>query len=137
MQAGISTTVRVLVATLFMTSVAVGSVSSTADAAMLTAPGAQRNSAKRKVVTIAPVKPIPTPPACGGRGEKGNQNYVFNFQTPEHYHYEVKRQTLVSGTSFPADDQTLTITAVPDSGYSFGKETASWEYTLTRPRCGG
>ena len=129
------TTLRVFVATLALSF----TVATAAQGyhVKLTVPGAQGKDVKHKVVTITPVKPTPTPPACGGRGERGNQNYVFNFQTPEHYHYEIKGQTLVSGTSFPANGDTVAITAVPDSGYTFGKATASWDYTLTRPRCGG
>ena len=29
------------------------------------------------------------------------------------------------------------VVTIPDSGYTFGKRTASWEYTLTPVRCGG
>jgi hypothetical protein len=138
MKAGILATARVSVATVFMMLATLGPVSSNVYADPN--PGLQRNNGKHKVVTITPVKPIPTPPACG-RGELGEQppvqNYVFNFKTPERYRYEVNRQKLVSGTSFPANGQTITITAVPDSGYTFGKATASWEYTLTPVRCGG
>ena len=128
----------VLVATLVVTLATFGAVSSQAYADPN--PGSQGNNVKRKVVTITPVKPVPTPPVCT-RGKPGErppaQNYVFNFTTPEHYQYEIKGQKLVSGASFPANGQTVTVTAVPDSGYTFGKTTASWEYTLTPVRCGG
>ena len=93
-----------------------------------------------KAATITPVKPIPTPPVCGRRGESGappGQNYVFNFQKPEHYHYQVMGKELVPGTSFPANGDTITVAAIPDRGYIFAKATASWDYTLTRARCGG
>jgi hypothetical protein len=138
MEARILANLRVLVATLFVTLATLGPVSSKVYADPN--PGSQGNTVKHKVVTITPVKPIPTPPVCS-RGEPGKrppaQNYVFNFKTPEHYRYEVKGQKLVSGASFPANGQTVTITAVPDSGHTFGKATASWEYTLTPVRCGG
>ena len=124
METRVLANLRVLVATIFVTLATLGPVSSKVYA----------------VVTITPVKPIPTPPVCG-RGQGGQrppaQKYVFNFNTPEHYRYEIKGQKLVSGTSFPANGQTVAITAVPDSGYTFGKATASWEYTLTPVRCGG
>ena len=119
MEAKLLANVRVLVAALFVTFATLGPVSSQVYA----------------VVAITPVKPIATPPVCG-RGAPP-QHYVFNFKTPEHYRYEVKGQKLVSGASFPANGQTVTITAVPDNGYTFGKATASWEYTLTPVRCGG
>jgi len=41
-----------------------------------------------------------------------------------------------SGTSFPANGDTITIAVVSDRGYTFGKATASWDYTLTRACCG-
>lgn len=129
------TTLRIVVAALALSFT--GAPAAQGNNLELSVPGSQRRDVTRKAVTIAPVKLIPTPPACGGRGERGNQSYVFTFETPKHYHYQVKGQTLVSGTSFPADDGTITITAVPDSGYTFGKATASWDYTLTRARCGG
>jgi hypothetical protein len=138
MEARILAKSRVLVATLFVASVTFGLVGSTVYADPNA--GSQGTNVKRKVVTITPVKPIPAPPVCV-RGEPGErppaQNYVFNFKTPEHYRYEVNRQKLVSGTSFPANDRTIAIAAVPDRGYTFGKATASWEYTLTPVRCGG
>src|SRR5262245_20349601 len=126
MKARRSPTVSVLVAALFMTGATLGPVSSKVYAD--TNPQG-KNAKVAKAVTIMPVKPMPTPPVCG-RGV--DQNYVFNFKTPEHYQYEVKSQKLVSGTSFPANEQTITITAVPDSGYTFGKAIASWDYTLAR-----
>ena len=129
---------RVLVVTLFVTFATIGAVISEVSADRH--PGSQGNNVKHRVVTITPVKPIPTPPVCG-RGEPRQrppaQNYVFDFKTPEHYRYEAKGQKLVSGASFPADGQTVTVTAVPDSGYTFGKATTSWEYTLAPVRCGG
>ena len=138
MEARMLASSRVLIATLFVTVVTLGPVSSTVYADSHA--GSQGNNVKHKVVTITPVKPIPTPPVCV-RGKPGErppaQKYVFNFRTPEHYRYEVKGQTLASGASFPANGQTVTITAVPDSGYTFGKATASWEYALTPVRCGG
>ena len=137
MKAGMSGAARVAVATLLITFATLGAVCSKAHADP--DPVSQRQTARQKVVTIAPVKLIPTPPACG-RGEGGGplrQNYVFQFKTPQHYRYEVKGKTLVSGTSFPADGQTLTVTAVPDSGYTFGKATTNWDYPLTPVRCGG
>ena len=114
----------VLFATLFVTLATLGLVSSEVYAD----------------VTITPAKLIPTPPVCarGAPGERPPaQNYVFNFKTPEHYRYEVKGQKLVSGASFPANGETVTVTAVADKGYTFGKTTANWEYTLTPVRCGG
>ena len=138
MEARILTTLGVLVATLCVTLATLGPV--TPEAFADSHPASQGNNVKRKVVTITPVKPIPTPPVCR-RGEPGQrppaQSYVFNFKTPEHYRYEVKGQNLVAGASFPANGQTVTVTAVPDNGYTFGKATASWEYTLTLVRCGG
>ena len=124
METKILANLKVLVAALFVTFAILGLVSSQVYAD----------------VTITPVEPIPTPPVCV-RGKPGErppaQKYVFNFRTPEHYRYEVKGQKLVSGTSFPANGQTVTIAAVADSGYTFGKATANWEYTLAPVRCGG
>lgn len=138
MEARILANLKLSVATLFVTVVTLGPVSSTVYADPNS--GSQGNNVKQKVVTITPVRPIPTPPVCR-RGKPGErppaQNYAFNFKTPEHYRYEAKGQKLVSGTSFPANGQTVTITAVPDGGYTFGKATASWEYALTPVRCGG
>jgi|SRR5687767_8230376 len=138
MEATLSGKLRVLVATLFVTLATLGALSSKVYADPN--PGLQGNNVKHEVVTIPPVKPIPTPPVCR-RGKPGErppaQIYIFNFKTPEHYRYEVKGQKLVSGASFPANGETFSITAVPDSGYTFGKATASWEYTLTPVRCGG
>src|SRR5262249_34951758 len=128
-----------IVGALFMTPATLGRVSSGAYADP-NAQGKKADAKATKVATITPVKPTPTPPACGSRGEPGapvKQNYVFNFQKPEHYHYEVKEKALVSGTSFPANGDTITIAAVPDPGYTFRAATASWDYTLTRARCGG
>jgi|GEM_PF-994088 len=83
-------------------------------------------------VQITPEQPQPTPPTCE------DQEYVFNFTTPQHYHYEYNGQTLVSGTAFDADGSTITITAVADNGYTFGYATSSWDYTLTPAEgCGG
>jgi len=133
MEAGILRNSRVLVSTIFVASATLGLVSSGVYADPNA--GAQGNNAQRKVVTITPIEPVPTPPVCG-RGRPA-QTYVFNFKTPEHYRYEVKGQKLLSGASFPADGLTLAVTAVPDSGYTFGKATASWAYTLAPVRCGG
>lgn len=81
---------------------------------------------------ITPVQPQPTPPVCD------DQTYVFNFDAPEHYHYEVNDETLTSGTSFNADGSTLTVTAVADEGFNFGDAQSSWDYTLTPATgCGG
>jgi hypothetical protein len=135
MNARVSTALRVLVATLTLScTIAPAAYAYQATPA---APGAQRKGVKKKVEPITPVKPTPTPPSCGGRGERSKQTYVFNFEAPKHYRYAVKGQTLVSGASFPADGQTITITAVPDGGYGFGKTVASWDYALTPARCGG
>ena len=135
MNARVSTPLRVLVATLTLSFTTAPAAH--AYQARPSGSGAQRKDVKPKVVTIAPVKPSPTPPACGGRGEGSKQTYVFTFEGPKYYRYTVKGQPLVSGTSFPADGHTITVTAVPDSGYSFGKTTASWDYALTPARCGG
>jgi hypothetical protein len=138
MEAKILGNLRILVATVMVTLATLGPISSKVDA--YPDPGSQGNNVKHKVVTITPVKPIPTPPVCG-RGAPGGrpaaQNYIFNFRTPEHYAYEIKGKKLISGSSFAANGQTVSVTAVPESGYTFGKATASWEYTLTPVRCGG
>lgn len=77
------------------------------------------------VVSITPTQPTPTPPTCQ------YQYYVFTFTAPAHYHYEYNGQPLVSGTSFDANGATVTITAVADSGYTFGNSPSSWQYVLT------
>ena len=127
------------VGAMFMMLATLGPVSAKASADP-NAQGRKGGAKATKVATITPVKPTPTPPVCGSRGESGappSQNYVFNFQKPAGHHYEVKGKELVPGTSFPANGDIITVAAIPDRGYIFGKATASWDYTLTRVRCGG
>src|SRR5262245_26806575 len=81
--------------------------------------GKKGDARAAKATTITPVKPTPTPPVCGSRGESGvppGQYYIFKFQKPEHYHYQVMGKELVPGTSFPANGDTITVAAIPDRG---------------------
>jgi len=79
-------------------------------------------------IDIAATQPAIVPPMCL------NQFYVFTFVAPDHYHYEVGGQALASGQQFPANGSTVTVVAVPDSGYIFSG-TSSWDYIMAPAPC--